>query len=67
MRKDILARISTAMEKGDVKLPTPKVTERTVDTKPALPRPWIAVDDFRLSETAAAGALPLAPRLATVH
>lgn len=35
MRKDILARVSQAMDKGDVKLPTPTVAERTVDKKQA--------------------------------
>lgn len=35
MRKDILAKVTQAVEKGDLKLPTPTVAERTVDKKPA--------------------------------
>ena len=35
VRKEILARVSEKLEKGELKLPTPTVSERTVDKKQA--------------------------------
>lgn len=39
IRKDVLAKVSSAIDKGDVTLPVPKVAERTVDKLRPAPAP----------------------------
>lgn len=39
VRKEILSKVSASIDKGDLKLPTPKISERTVDQARPAPAP----------------------------